>query len=245
MNLQTKIIELFKYKFRIQLKKHNFFNSEMQQLVKILREYQIPVVFDVGANIGQFASELRKEGYDGKIVSFEPLSEAHSILKKEADSDNNWIVAPRCAVGDSNGRIDINISGNLASSSILDIKDRHIEAAPGTNYVGKESVTIHDIDSILGSYVTEEENCFIKIDTQGFEEQVINGSIKSLSKIAGFYMELSLVELYSNELLMYDMFKKMKSLHFNLIGIWPSFINPNSGHTYQVNATFLKEDIDL
>ena len=51
-----------------------------QNLVKLLKYYDINKVFDVGANTGQFAESLFNNGYTGKIVSFEPLKEAYDTL---------------------------------------------------------------------------------------------------------------------------------------------------------------------
>ena len=52
------------------------------KLVASLLKFNIDLVLDVGANQGQFASEIRRSGYTGNIVSFEPLSKAHSKLLK-------------------------------------------------------------------------------------------------------------------------------------------------------------------
>src|SRR5271163_4949912 len=81
-------------------------------------------MLDVGANSGQFARELRREGYAGTIVSFEPLSQAHADLARAASRDSHWTVMPRMALGDAAGRAAINVSRNLASSSLLAVERR-------------------------------------------------------------------------------------------------------------------------
>src|SRR5689334_10627159 len=73
------------------------------QLVSSLRKFEIDLVLDVGANKGQFASEIRQWGYTGRIVSFEPLSQAHGQLLQSRARDSMWEVYPRCALGDHNG----------------------------------------------------------------------------------------------------------------------------------------------
>src|ERR1700694_5197022 len=73
----------------------------------ILREQQINTVLDVGANTGQFAKWIRETRYTGKIVSFEPLGDAHQKLSQVAQPDSQWIVAPRMALGSAPGSIEI------------------------------------------------------------------------------------------------------------------------------------------
>ena len=45
---------------------------ELDRRIKLLKNYNIDVIIDVGANIGQYGAELRNIGYEGKIISFEP-----------------------------------------------------------------------------------------------------------------------------------------------------------------------------
>lgn len=70
-------------------------------LKRLLRHHEVDLV-DVGANVGQYAKDLRRIGYRGRIVSFEPLSAAHAELIRNAAGDPDWVVAPRMALGDAN-----------------------------------------------------------------------------------------------------------------------------------------------
>ena len=77
--------------------------SQLARLMAALRHFNIDLVIDIGANEGQFANELRAGGYSGRIVSFEPLSSAHSRLLQVSSGDTAWHVHPRCALGDRLG----------------------------------------------------------------------------------------------------------------------------------------------
>ncbi len=60
-------------------------------------------------------------------------------LSEAAGRDPKWHVNPRCAIGDYDGEIEINISGNSVSSSVLPMMESHSSAAEGSAYVGVET----------------------------------------------------------------------------------------------------------
>src|SRR5690242_4817270 len=80
-----------------------------RQLMQGFDRFGIDFVFDVGANRGQFAQQIRAAGFSGRIVSFEPLSDAHEKLRQAATRDVLWSVHDRCALGDSDGSTVIHI----------------------------------------------------------------------------------------------------------------------------------------
>ena len=76
-------------------------------------------MFDVGANTGQFAYDLRKNHYDGHILSIEPQAAANAILNKRAAKFENWEIMDPLALGAENTTGVLNISRNSVSSSLL------------------------------------------------------------------------------------------------------------------------------
>ncbi len=210
------------------------------QLFKGLERFKVDLVLDVGANVGQFASELRSVGYRGNIVSFEPLADAYRKLSTSAGKDSKWLVHDRCAVGDHNGEIQINIAGKSASSSVLPMLDAHTSAAPGAAYIGSEDVPIVMLDSVVPQYLDTHSQMFIKIDTQGFEWQVLDGARETLKRAQGVQCELSLVPLYEGQYLWMDMIERLNSEGFTLWAIQKGFTDPRDGRTLQVDAVFFR-----
>jgi FkbM family methyltransferase len=209
-------------------------------LIVALRHFNIDLVIDIGANEGQFAKELRAGGYSGRIVSFEPLSSAHSRLLQESNHDSAWHVHPRCALGDRLGEIELNISGNSVSSSILPMLTAHSSAAPESAFLGRESAPLLTLDSVAPPYFEGAYAPFLKIDTQGYEWHVLDGAIATLPKVRGIQMELSLVPLYEGQRLWRECIERLDAEGFVLWALRPEFIDPSTGRTLQLDGLFFR-----
>lgn len=225
------------------ISKFNAISVPSYQTVKALKANNINVVFDIGANVGQFAKELREYGYTGKIVSFEPLQHAHQGLLINAMGDVRWIVHPRCAIGATNGEIEINVAANSASSSILPMLSAHENSAPHAKYTHKELASIITLDSVLEQYANPEDNLFIKIDTQGYEWAVLDGAEKSVKQSKGVLLELSLIPLYEGQKLWLDLINRLSATQHQVFAIQPGFTDTKTGQTLQVDGLFFKAEI--
>lgn len=214
--------------------------SPLARLMAALCHFNIDLVIDIGANEGQFAKELRAGGYSGRIVSFEPLSAAHGRLLQVSDGDTAWHVHPRCALGDRLGEIELNISGNSVSSSILPMLTSHSNAAPESAYLGHESAPLITLDSVAPPYLEGAQATFLKIDTQGYEWHVLDGALASLPKVRGIQMELSLVPLYKGQRLWRECIERLEAEGFLLWALHPVFVEPATGRTLQLDGIFCR-----
>ena len=215
-------------------------NRGVRQLLLALDRFGVDLVLDVGANVGQFAREIRTFGYPGRIVSFEPLEDAHRRLGEAAAGDGAWRVHPRCAIGDSDGEVAINVSANSVSSSLLPMTDAHAGAAGASAYVGRETVPSFRLDSVAAPYLAAAKSPFLKIDTQGFEWQVLDGAAQSLPRLRGLLCELSLVELYAGQRLWLDVLARLEAAGFTLWNLQPGFADPRDGRTLQLDAVLFR-----
>lgn len=234
------IIKFFFKKVGFEVKRYSIAQNQTARMMKILEDFKINLVFDVGANSGQFGKELRNLGFEGEIISFEPLLDAYNSLTILSKNDSLWNPAMRTAIGEFDGEIEINVAGNSASSSILEMMDSHIKAAPATARIGIEKVSIRKLDTLSPEYITENARLFIKIDTQGYEDKVIDGGIGTISKAKVLQVELSLIELYAGQKLMVEMIEKIKKMGFQLWGVEPAFVDSNTGRMLQVDAIFCR-----
>ncbi|MGI9220529.1 MAG: FkbM family methyltransferase [Woeseiaceae bacterium] len=214
--------------------------TEVGRLTSMLNHHEVNCVLDIGANSGQFATALRKTGYKRRIISFEPLSAAYAALIQASSPDVLWDVAPRVAVGDSAGEIDIHIAGNSVSSSLLKMLDSHVAAAPTSAYIGTERTDVRTLDDLAAQLVAADARSFLKIDTQGYEAQVLNGASETLNKVLGVQLELSLVPLYEQQVMYDELVERIRALGFEIWAIWPALFDPGTGRMVQADATFFR-----
>ena len=204
-------------------------------------EHDVTLLFDVGANSGQFALTMRASGYKNRIVSFEPLEEAHQELLVNASLDEGWQVAPKVALGSKSQSAVINVSKNSWSSSILDMLPACSDVEKNSIFVSKQKVEIRTLDELYQEYLLKTDEIIgIKIDTQGFEKEVLLGSIDVLSKVKVVMIELSVVPLYADSELYEYFFDFFKRNGFTLWNIVPGFSNRTTGQLLQFDAYFVR-----
>ena len=212
-------------------------NTDNGILQKVLKELNIELLFDIGANNGDWAMDIKKNGYSGQIFSFEPQTESFKILEDLSSNDSRW-ESFNYGLGDSDSEEFINISKNLVSSSCLPILDKHTEAETDSRYHKKELIKIKKIDSLFHNLVTSEKKVFMKIDTQGYEFKVLEGAKRIINRVSGLIIEMSFTELYKGEVKFSKMKKYLEGLGFLLVHIQDGFKDSNTGELLQVDAIF-------
>ena len=212
--------------------------GDMDQLNGFLTQHGVTTVLDVGANIGQFSTTLRQAGYKGRIISFEPQSQAYASLVRAAAADPLWDVAPRCAVGAVQGELELNLSNNSVSSSALPILKEHTGSAPDSRYVGKEKVPVITLDSC--QLFGRDSKIFLKVDTQGYEQQVLDGATTLLKTLGGVQLEMSLAPLYEGQADFVRLIDQMQRSGFYIWALNPGFTNRENGRLLQTDGTFFR-----
>lgn len=206
----------------------------------LLERESIDTVLDVGAHAGEFGESLRHSGYHGRIVSFEPVAALYERLCAVAAADPRWS-CNKVAIGERTGEVDINLAGNDGfSSSIREMETAHKDAAPASTYVGAETVNLTTLDQLSGDILEPTNRAFLKVDTQGYESEVLIGGSTTLSRCRLVELELGLVELYSGQALFADLVDSMTSRDFVLTDLEPGFRDERTGQLLQVDALFVR-----
>jgi FkbM family methyltransferase len=210
------------------------------QLVDILGRAEVSLILDVGANVGQYATYLRQSGYDGRIVSFEPLAEAWAALDAAAAGDPDWQVAARMAIGAADGTVVVNRSAESDMSSILPLDAAFLESSPSSAYVAQETVPVRRLDAVFGDHVQADDRVFVKIDTQGYERQVLAGAAGVIDAVTGLQVEMSLLPLYDGEATFDELMARMRALGFAPHLLIPGYYSRHLGRMLQVDGVFLR-----
>lgn len=218
--------------------------SDFLRTAKLLNHYGVTKVLDIGANTGQFAESLIDFGYKGKIISFEPVKSAYDILCSRAKKYSNWEVASRRAIGNYDGEVNINVSDDTQFSSIKSIKEEFLQNTGAAKVITQELVQISKVDSLKGEFYNDDEIVFLKIDTQGFEKEVIEGATELIKTVKGIKIEIPLVndlEIYENvdwDIKYY--FDLFYSLGFKPVSIDALGANRQTGFVNEVDCVFMR-----
>ncbi len=205
-----------------------------------LTRLQIDCVLDVGANSGQTGRELRQNGFEGQICSFEPQQAVYDELKKNSANDSKWSTFPY-GLGDCESQSSLNVSGMGPSSSFLALSPNAVEALPALKYVGSELAKIQRLDQVFEDVCGKFERVFLKVDTQGYERKVVLGSTGILDRIVGMQLELSLVPQYAQESTIEEMIAWVRSLGFVPYWFVHGYNNPATLQLYQVDVIFIRQ----
>ena len=208
------------------------------QTVSLLRNLGITTVLDVGANVGQYAAGLRRWGFCGRIISFEPQSQAFAQLQATANADSNWKVV-NIALGDKEGTLNLNLSRNSVSSSLLKALHGELQTEAGIDPVANELVRVMTLDSYFDTERLDHEAIFLKLDVQGYELTVLRGAEELLQRCKGVQLEMALRPTYEGQPLIDGIISALYNRGFRLIQIQEAYNDPQSGYAIEVDGIFV------
>ena len=211
-----------------------------QHLKRVLDRHGIGMVLDVGANAGQYGRRLRRSGYIGRIVSFEPLTLAHTSLAAAAADDPMWEVAPRMALGDQDGTVTLNISAESDMSSTLDFTEEMRGLLDDSSYVGTEQAAIARLDTVFDRFTAPNARVLLKVDTQGTERQVVDGAGDMLNRITLLQLEMSIVPVYQGEPTYLETIAWLADRGFQPVLFIPGYFNRRTARLIAMDGIFAR-----
>jgi FkbM family methyltransferase len=213
-------------------------------LLQVCTQLRINCILDVGAHYGEFAQRVRDAGYRGRVVSFEPVHESFSTLRRARARDPDWR-GFEVALGDSDGTATVNVLQDSVFTSLLSPNAFGTDRFAGKMHVQEtRSVPIRALDSLWTECMKgiDEPRVFLKLDTQGYDLIVLRGATAHLNQIDALQLELAAQPIYtgaSNELS--EAITTLRKLGFRLCGLYPVTWDPGDKLTaIEIDGLFWK-----
>lgn len=197
-----------------------------KHLVKLLDTYPVDCVFDVGANDGGFAQMMRTEvGYQGWIISFEPLVEIAEELAKKAAADPKWEVMTDALGRDIGEKEFHQMAGDVFSSFYLPDPSQPAKYAESNKVLRSMAVKVNTINQLWPQIQKRlgVKTMLLKMDTQGFDSEVFAGADRCFDDIPLVMSEISFIRLYKEA----QTFQESLDT-FAAAGYVPAMLNPIS-----------------
>jgi FkbM family methyltransferase len=198
-----------------------------------IKKYFIPnSILDIGANVGQFYTEIRNifpnanyhliEGNDNCEPALQTLGVKYTI----------------CLLSDTRKEVDFFLRKN--------------ELRCTGNSIYRENTSFYDDDQILVekkitkiiSDVVDDTFDLIKIDVQGSEIDIINGGIEIFKKAKGILMEVSLVEYNQNSPTKDFVYEYMDNLGFVPVELIGNINHPLTYELIQQDILFITKEYE-
>jgi len=135
------------------------------------------------------------------------------------------------------GQASITIGRNLASRSILPITGHHKAAAPESAYVGSEEIEVRRRDGVRHLFLQAATAPFLKIDTQGYENQVLAGASTLLPRQQGVQLELSPQELYDDQVMWRELIATLRAQRIRPLGHGAWLLRPSQRACFNATAS--------
>ncbi|TIM08766.1 MAG: FkbM family methyltransferase [Mesorhizobium sp.] len=228
-------------RFGLEVRLNGVNSRDDLRLVHFLRMHEIDLVIDVGANKGQFGTMLFAAGFQGSMISFEPLPDAHSeLMRTTKASGRRWIVGPAVALSDTTGSATFNVTEASTSSSLHEPRESFVEHTPQVAVAKRIEVKTERLDSFANMIDHAGKRAFLKLDVQGGEAAVLAGASAVLPQLQGVLSELSLVELYAGQATAIEVHQLIAGGGFELWDIWQGYRNPRTQRLTQIDALYFR-----
>ena len=235
------------------------FNRE--KVLKYLIKETAPIIFDIGANDGLSLEEFKTWWRNSTVHCFEPQEECLDILIKRSKAYKKLsVIINTSAVGakvEKNVNFyshDINtgLSGfNKVNTDSIDsvylnelkIADSITKLNQYMNKLNHERlVDVIRLDDYMDKFEIARIN-LLKIDTQGYEPEVLSGLGKRLGDVDVIVTELMFYDYYNRRLSFTDIENYLIPAGFQLYDISHIAKNPMNGRTDWVDVIYVNNQV--
>jgi FkbM family methyltransferase len=214
-------------------------------LRRVIESFGVDLILDVGANVGQYSSFLRYAvGFRGWIAAYEPDPEIAARAEATFAADPKWTMT-RCALGPAAGEATFNIMTGRELNSFLTPTSAAMERYSGINRV-ERSITVEvrtvaaEVARLMAAHGCTRP--YLKLDTQGYDLEVLAGAGEALKHLVGVQTEMSVIPIYDGMPDMGTSIATLRAAGFELSAMFPV----NSRHfplLIEVDGHFVRSDL--
>ncbi len=181
-----------------------------------IKYLSLQVVFDVGANVGQSRSYFRFHLPHCRIFSFEPVQASFTQLKQSAGTDMNCVLE-HLALGDKAGEKTIRLFD--ADMAVLNsLRDDVMNKAANAR---EETIRIDTLDHYCSVHNIQKID-LLKIDTEGFEINVLKGAEEMLQRgdISFVYCEVGFQKTNKRNTSFSELTELLETYNYYFFGLY-------------------------
>ena len=209
-------------KLKIDVVKTSGHHTLKSHLASVFETYKIDTLIDVGANDGSYGTFARKIGFNGQIISFEPIPKIFDKLKARCASDPGW-VCYNLALGSEKNRKEMNVASHSGFSSLLELTDFAKNRWRASVETHTETVAIERLEDVIIKDFPDfqQRRMLLKMDTQGYDLEVFSGAKKVMSCVYALVSEVSFVHAYKLMPNYHESLKVYEDFGFYVSGLYP------------------------
>ena len=240
------MLQIIKKKLRklgfdiVRMNSDKFSNRDLYEHdIRVIVKQNNPVVFDIGANKGQSILTYKGLFKEAEIFSFEPNPLLFSGLKNQFSSDSK-VHLYQDALGEQKGNNEFIIYENNELSSFKSIEVNSVNPFSNEQINSKIIVKTNTLDEFVLEHGVKKID-ILKIDTQGYELEILKGATNCLKNgiIENIYLELNFIEMYKNQSNYLDILQLLNGFDYMLVGLYE--LNRPEYYISWSNALFRKK----
>jgi len=193
------------------------------------------VWLDVGAHHGEVASMFRQTWPDAKGVCIEGQIRPLKSLRARFQGDPVVQIIPKLAGAKIQERVILR--GRETSASVLE-EDVH----PQSETQEAEMTTL---DQELSRFPSTTGVCLVKIDTQGYELEILKGGENCLKKTGALILEVNFLEIHKGVPLADEVMAWLRERRFVVYDIAGITRRPKKRSLWQADFVFVPENSPL
>ena len=155
----------------------DFHRTGEKKFIRLIKD-EINLSLDIGANVGNYTKLILQET-SSKVISFEPLPDAYRELEVLKNEFRERLETYNIAISNENKKQDLYFGNEKSEKASLmkNLEKLSFVGETNTNKIFVEVKKLDDLKDILKNKTID----FIKIDTEGYEFEVLDGA-KNLFK---------------------------------------------------------------